>query len=107
MTMVKKTSGLSLLLVFVTFSTLIGPDSPQFFLVPGFATHRELESFVEAGLSPYQAIEAATRNPAEYFAESMKASRDFGTVEVGSAQINYCSTPIRFSQSLISRSDRA
>ena len=62
---------------------LIGPDSPQFFLVPGFATHRELESFVEAGLSPYQAIEAATRNPAEYFAESMKASRDFGTVEVG------------------------
>ncbi len=62
---------------------LIGPDSPQFFLVPGFATHRELESFVEAGLSPYQAIEAATRNPAEYFAETMKASRDFGTVEVG------------------------
>lgn len=62
---------------------LIGPDSPQFFLVPGFATHRELESFVEAGLSPYQAIEAATRNPAEYFAETMKTSRDFGTVEAG------------------------
>ena len=62
---------------------LIGPDSPQFFLVPGFATHRELESFVEAGLSPYQAIEAATRNPAEYFAEFMKAPRDFGTVEAG------------------------
>ncbi len=62
---------------------LIGPDSPQFFLVPGFATHRELASFVEAGLSPYQAIEAATRNPAEYFAETMKTPRDFGTVEVG------------------------
>jgi imidazolonepropionase-like amidohydrolase len=62
---------------------LIGPDSPQFFLVPGFATHRELESFVEAGLSPYQALEAATRNPAEYFAESMKTTRDFGTVETG------------------------
>lgn len=62
---------------------LIGPDSPQFFLVPGFATHRELESFVEAGLSPYQALEAATRNPAEYFAESTKTTRDFGTVEVG------------------------
>ena len=62
---------------------LIGPDSPQFFLVPGFATHRELESFVEAGLTPYQTIEAATRNPAEYFAEFMKAPRDFGTVEVG------------------------
>lgn len=62
---------------------LIGPDSPQFFLVPGFATHRELQSFVEAGLTPYQAIEAATRNPAEYFATTMKTPRDFGTVEVG------------------------
>lgn len=62
---------------------LVGPDSPQFFLVPGFATHRELQSFVEAGLTPYEAIEAATRNPGEYFAEVMKAPRDFGTVEVG------------------------
>ncbi|HYV10592.1 MAG TPA: amidohydrolase family protein [Pyrinomonadaceae bacterium] len=61
---------------------LIGPDSPQFFLVPGFATHKELQSFVEAGLTPYEAIEAATRNPGEYFAEIMKAPRDFGTVEV-------------------------
>ncbi len=34
-------------------------------------------------MSPYQAIEAATRNPAEYFAEIMKAPRDFGTVEAG------------------------
>ena len=62
---------------------LIGPDSPQFFLVPGFATHRELQSFVDAGLTPYQAIEAATRNPAEYFATVMKTTRDFGTVETG------------------------
>ncbi|HKS10642.1 MAG TPA: amidohydrolase family protein [Pyrinomonadaceae bacterium] len=62
---------------------LIGPDSPQFFLVPGFATHRELQSFVEAGLTPYQALEAATLNPAEYFAQVFKTSRDFGTVEVG------------------------
>ena len=62
---------------------LIGPDSPQFFLVPGFATHRELQSFVEAGLTPYEALEAATRNPAEYFAQVFKTARDFGTVEAG------------------------
>lgn len=62
---------------------LVGPDSPQFFLVPGFATHKELQSFVEAGLTPYEAIEAATRNPGEYFAEVMKVPRDFGTVEAG------------------------
>jgi imidazolonepropionase-like amidohydrolase len=58
---------------------LVGPDSPQLFLVPGFATHRELQSFVEAGLTPYAAIEAATRNPAEY----LKKLDEFGTVEVG------------------------
>jgi imidazolonepropionase-like amidohydrolase len=62
---------------------LVGPDSPQFFLVPGFATHREIQSFVDAGLTPYEAIEAATRNPGEYFAEVMKTPRDFGTVETG------------------------
>lgn len=62
---------------------LVGPDSPQFFLVPGFATHRELQSFVDAGLKPYDAIEAATRNPGEYFAEVMNIKRDFGTVETG------------------------
>lgn len=58
---------------------LVGPDSPQLFLVPGFATHRELQSFVEAGLTPYAALEAATRNPAEY----LKQLGEFGTVEVG------------------------
>ncbi|MBV9956833.1 MAG: amidohydrolase family protein [Acidobacteria bacterium] len=62
---------------------LVGSDSPQFFLVPGFATHRELQSFVEAGLTPYEALEAATRNPAEYFAQFMHTPLDFGTVEVG------------------------
>ena len=62
---------------------LIGPDSPQFFLVPGFATHRELQSFVDAGLTPYEAIEAATQNPGEYIAEIMKTPRDFGTMEPG------------------------
>ena len=32
----------------------------------GFAEHRELELMVEAGMSPLQAIVAATRNGAEY-----------------------------------------
>ncbi len=62
---------------------LVGSDSPQFFLVPGFATHRELQSFVEAGLTPYEALLAATRNPAEYFAQFMNRPLDFGTVEAG------------------------
>ncbi|MBA2458709.1 MAG: amidohydrolase family protein [Gemmatimonadales bacterium] len=41
--------------------------------------HRELEHFVEAGLTPYQALATATRNPAEF----LKASREWGTIEPG------------------------
>ena len=32
-----------------------------------------------AGLTPYQALEAATRNPAEF----LEASREWGTIEAG------------------------
>jgi imidazolonepropionase-like amidohydrolase len=49
------------------------------FLVPGFATHRELQSLVDAGLSPYQALVAATRAPAEYLGKL----KEVGTVEAG------------------------
>ena len=58
---------------------LVGSDSPQLFFVPGFATHREIREFVAAGLTPYAAIEAATRNGAEYLGKL----NEFGTVEVG------------------------
>ena len=58
---------------------LVGPDSPQMFLVPGFATHREIQSLVDAGLTPYQALAAATRAPAEYLGKQ----KEFGTVEIG------------------------
>lgn len=58
---------------------LIGSDSPQLFFVPGFATHREIQHFVDAGLSPYAALEAATRNAAE----CLKKLDEFGTVEIG------------------------
>lgn len=58
---------------------LVGPDSPQFFLVPGFATHRELQSLAEAGLSNYAVLEAATRNGAE----NLGMLAEFGTIEKG------------------------
>jgi imidazolonepropionase-like amidohydrolase len=45
----------------------------------GWTLHRELEHFVEAGLSPYQALVTATRNPAEF----LGASREWGTIEAG------------------------
>ncbi|HSK71340.1 MAG TPA: amidohydrolase family protein [Pyrinomonadaceae bacterium] len=58
---------------------LLGPDSPQFFLVPGFAAHREMQSLTEAGLSNYAVLEAATRNGAE----NLGMLKEFGTIEKG------------------------
>lgn len=46
---------------------LLGSDAPQVWNVPGFATRRELALLVEAGLTPYQALESGTRNVAEHF----------------------------------------
>ncbi|MCC6460830.1 MAG: amidohydrolase family protein [Saprospiraceae bacterium] len=45
---------------------LCGSDSPEWFGVQGFALHRELQAFVEAGLTPFAALETATVNPARY-----------------------------------------
>jgi imidazolonepropionase-like amidohydrolase len=58
---------------------LVGPDSPQFFLVPGFATHREMQALAEAGLTNYAVLEAATRNGAE----NLGMLKEFGTIEIG------------------------
>ena len=58
---------------------LLGSDAPQIFNVPGFATHRELESIVAAGLTPYQALRTGTVNVAQYFG----IERDAGTIAVG------------------------
>jgi hypothetical protein len=61
----------------VTF--LLGSDAPQVWNVPGFSVRRELALLVDAGLSPYQALESGTRNVAEHFGTLDRT----GTVEVG------------------------
>jgi cytosine/adenosine deaminase-related metal-dependent hydrolase len=58
---------------------LLGSDAPQIYNVPGFSTHRELESLVAAGLTPYQALETGTRNIAVFFGTLPTT----GTIEVG------------------------
>ena len=58
---------------------LASSDTPEWFQVYGWTLHRELGAFVEAGLTPFQALETATRNPAEF----LRAGRDFGTIERG------------------------
>lgn len=58
---------------------LVGTDTPNAFVIPGFSVVEELQNFVEAGLTPYQAFKAATRDAAEF----LGASNEFGTVSVG------------------------
>jgi imidazolonepropionase-like amidohydrolase len=45
---------------------LAGTDSAAPYIFPGFSLHEELELLVQAGLTPMQALETATRNPAEF-----------------------------------------
>jgi hypothetical protein len=58
---------------------LAGSDTPEWFHLYGYGLHRELAALVQAGLTPYQALLAATRRPAEY----LGASSQWGTMEPG------------------------
>ena len=46
-------------------------------VVPGFSVHEELRNLVEIGFSPFEALQAATRTPAEFL-----RANEFGTVSV-------------------------
>ena len=58
---------------------MAGTDTPIAFLTPGFSLHEELRLLVNSGLSPIQALEAATVRPAAYF----NMQDELGTVEAG------------------------
>ena len=58
---------------------LLGTDAPHLCTVPGYATHQELQNFVDAGLTPYAALRTATVNPARFWHELDTR----GTVAVG------------------------
>ena len=49
---------------------LAGSDTPEWFHSYGWGLHRELQSLVGAGLSPRQALAAATSTPAEFLGVS-------------------------------------
>jgi len=49
------------------------------YVMPGFSLHQELELFVKAGLTPLEALQTATLNPAKFLGRM----RDLGTVEKG------------------------
>lgn len=45
----------------------LGSDAPQVFNVPGFSLHHELQYYVNAGLTNFEALQTATINGAAYF----------------------------------------
>jgi imidazolonepropionase-like amidohydrolase len=57
---------------------LVGTDSMLPYLVPGFTVIDEVQHFVEAGLNPYQALRAATADPARF----LGIDTDSGTIAV-------------------------
>ncbi len=58
---------------------MAGTDATEVGPIAGFGLHHELQEFVRDGLTPYQALETATTNPARFF----RQSAEFGTIEVG------------------------
>jgi imidazolonepropionase-like amidohydrolase len=60
---------------------LAGTDPPTRDVFPGFSLHDELGLLVEAGLTPLEALQAATLNPAKCLGTTDR----FGTIEKGKA----------------------
>jgi imidazolonepropionase-like amidohydrolase len=60
-------------------AVLLGTDTGNNFVLPGASVHDELAQLVRAGLSPYQALRAATVAPAAF----LGAPEGEGTVAVG------------------------
>jgi imidazolonepropionase-like amidohydrolase len=58
---------------------MAGTDAPNPFVIPGQSLHDELELLVQAGFTPMEALQSATRNPAEYLGRL----DTLGTVEQG------------------------
>jgi hypothetical protein len=60
-------------------SLLVGSDSLDPFVFPGESLHKELVELVRAGLTPSEALQAATRGAAQFLGRE----KELGTVEPG------------------------
>lgn len=58
---------------------MAGTDTPIFFLTPGYSLHEELALLVKGGLTPMEALDAATLQPAKYF----NMENELGSIEPG------------------------
>jgi imidazolonepropionase-like amidohydrolase len=63
---------------------LTGTDSPAIpGMLPGYSIHEDLQSLVVAGLTPFQALTAATRTPGEFIRKYAPDAQPFGEVAPG------------------------
>ncbi len=63
---------------------ITGTDSPIIpGMYPGYSIHDDIHTLIEAGLTPYQALTAATRTPGEFIAKYVPTADRFGRVQVG------------------------
>jgi len=62
---------------------LAGTDSPGGGMVPGVSVDDDLDQFVAAGLTPFQALSAATRTPGEFIRRFVPGAEGFGTIAPG------------------------
>jgi len=60
-----------------TVTAFVGVNVVPMDRVPGFSIHREMQLYVDAGMTPYQVISSGTRVVGDYFGEN------FGTIAVG------------------------
>lgn len=58
---------------------MVGTDFGGPYIFPGYSVHKEMEILVDAGLTPLQALQAATINPAIF----LNKTDSFGAVETG------------------------
>lgn len=58
---------------------MAGTDIPAPYMYPGFSLHDELALLVQSGMTPFEALQTATRNPTTY----LNLTRDLGTIEKG------------------------
>ncbi len=61
---------------------LAGTDTPALG-VPGTSLDDDLDQLVQAGLTPFQALSAATRTPGEFVHRYVPAADEFGTIAPG------------------------
>ncbi len=58
---------------------LLGTDTPNPWVVPGYSIYEEMQNLRELGLSPYEVLTVATRNAAEF----LNMSDTIGTISAG------------------------